>query len=45
VLGFAALNAVLYFGFDNAVVLEHIDAVIYTLLAARRPGRCSMTRP
>jgi hypothetical protein len=34
-LGFAALNAVLYFGFDNAVLLDHIDAVIYTLLAAQ----------
>jgi len=33
-LGFAAVNAVLYFGFDNAVLLDHIDAVIYTVLAA-----------
>jgi hypothetical protein len=33
-LAFGALNAVLYFGFDNAVLLDHIDAVIYSLLAA-----------
>jgi hypothetical protein len=33
-LGFAAANAVLYFGFGNAVLVDHIDAVIYTLLAA-----------
>jgi|SRR4051812_27629465 len=33
-LGFAAVNAVLYFGFDEDVLLNHIDAVIYTLLAA-----------
>jgi hypothetical protein len=32
-LAFAAANAVLYFGFDNAVLVDHIDAVIYTLLA------------
>lgn len=31
-LAFAALNAVLYFGFDNAILVDHIDAVIYTLL-------------
>jgi hypothetical protein len=34
-LGFAALNAVLYFGFDNAFLLDHIDAVIYTVLAVQ----------
>jgi hypothetical protein len=34
-LGFGAVNAVLYFGFDTAVLLDHIDAVIYTLLAAQ----------
>lgn len=33
-VAFAAANAVLYFGFDNAVLVDHIDAVIYTLLAA-----------
>jgi hypothetical protein len=33
-MSFGALNAVLYFGFDNAILLDHIDAVIYTLLAA-----------
>jgi hypothetical protein len=33
-LGFAGANAVLCFGFDNAVLVDHIDAVIYTLLAA-----------
>jgi hypothetical protein len=33
--GFGAVNAVLYFGFDNAVLLDHIDAMIYTLLAAQ----------
>jgi hypothetical protein len=32
-LSFGALNAVLYFGFDNTVLLDHIDAVIYTVLA------------
>jgi hypothetical protein len=32
-LSFAALNAVLYFGFDNAFLVDHIDAVIYTALA------------
>src|SRR4051794_33996304 len=35
-IGFAAVNAVLYFGFDNKVLLDHIDAVIYT--ATRGPG-------
>src|SRR3954462_13515032 len=34
-LGFGLLNALLYFGFDNAVLLDHIDAVIYTGLAAQ----------
>src|SRR3954447_7072763 len=34
-LGFGAVNAVLYFGFDNAVLLHHIDAVIYSVLAAQ----------
>jgi hypothetical protein len=34
-LGFAAVNGVLYFGFDNALLLDHIDAVIYTVLAAQ----------
>jgi len=34
-LAFGAVNAVLYFGFDNATLLDHIDAVIYTLLAAQ----------
>jgi hypothetical protein len=33
-LGFAAINAVLYFGFDEDVLLDHIDAVIYSVLAA-----------
>src|SRR4051795_2090148 len=33
-LCFGALNAVLYFGFDNTILLDHIDAVIYTLLTA-----------
>src|SRR3954470_11789686 len=37
-LCFGALNAVLYFGFDNTVLLDHIDAVIYTLLAAHATG-------
>src|SRR3954466_13931482 len=27
-LSFGLLNAILYFGFDNAVLLDHIDAVI-----------------
>src|SRR3954451_6204165 len=34
-IGFGAVNAVLYFGFDTAVLLDHIDAVIYTVLAAQ----------
>src|SRR4051812_41090903 len=34
-VGFAAVNAVLYFGFDDALLLDHIDAVIYTVLAAQ----------
>src|SRR3954469_10886368 len=34
-LAFGVLNAVLYFGFDDAVLLDHIDAVIYTLLAVQ----------
>src|SRR3954454_13548627 len=34
-LGFGAVNAVVYFGFGNAVLLDHIDAVIYTVLAAQ----------
>ena len=34
-LGFGAVNAVLYFGFDDALLLDHIDAVIYSLLAAQ----------
>src|SRR3954463_8156157 len=33
-LCFGGLNAVLYFGLDNPILLDHIDAVIYTLLAA-----------
>jgi hypothetical protein len=33
-LCFGALNAVLYFGLNNTILLDHIDAVIYTLLAA-----------
>src|SRR4051795_2820520 len=34
-IGFGAVNAVLYFGFDNAVLLDHVDAVIYSVLAAQ----------
>jgi hypothetical protein len=34
-LGFAGVNGVLYFGFDNAFLLDHIDAVIYTVLAVQ----------
>src|SRR3954452_2205307 len=41
-LGFGLLNAILYFGFDNAVLLDHIDAVIYTVLAA--PAAWSLVR-
>jgi hypothetical protein len=32
---FAATNLVLYFGLDSSVLLEHLDAAFYTLLAAR----------
>lgn len=32
-LGFALLNAVLYFGLGSSVLIAHIDAVIYTLLS------------
>ena len=31
--GFAALNAVLYFGFDNRTIIANLDVAIYTLLA------------
>src|SRR5436305_3417142 len=34
-LSFGAANAVLYFGFDQPILLDHIDAVIYTVLAAQ----------
>src|SRR3954451_12748989 len=34
-IGFGAVKAVLYFGFDNAVLLDHVDAVIYSVLAAQ----------
>src|SRR3954468_23308566 len=34
-VGFGVVNAILYFGFDNAVLLDHIDAVIYTVLAVQ----------
>src|SRR3954452_23850135 len=34
-IGFGAVNAILYFGFDNAVLLDHVDAVIYSVLAAQ----------
>lgn len=42
-LGFAALNGVLYIGFDSTILLDHIDAIIYVLLtvqaaASLRPG-------
>jgi hypothetical protein len=37
-LCFGALNAVLYFGLNNTILLDHIDAVIYTLLAAHATG-------
>jgi hypothetical protein len=33
-VGFAALNAVLYFGFDNRTIIANLDVAIYTLLAA-----------
>ena len=31
-IAFGAVNAVLYFGFDSALLLDHIDAVIYSVL-------------
>jgi hypothetical protein len=34
-LGFGCANAVLYFGFDETLLLDHIDAVIYTALAGQ----------
>src|SRR4051812_13367741 len=34
-IAFGAVNAVLYFGFDSAVLLDHIDAVIYSVLVAQ----------
>ncbi len=34
-LTFAAANLVLYFGFDSTVLIEHLDAVFYALLAAQ----------
>jgi hypothetical protein len=42
-LGFAALNAVLYLGLDSTVLLDHLDAVVYSLLTLQaasslRPG-------
>jgi len=33
-LAFAAVNAVLYFGFDNRTIIAHLDVAIYTLLTA-----------
>ncbi|HEV3228248.1 MAG TPA: hypothetical protein VGY97_02140, partial [Solirubrobacteraceae bacterium] len=33
-VGFGALNAVLYFGFDDKTVIQNLDVAIYTLLAA-----------
>ncbi len=33
VLGFSAISATLYFGFDNKTLIEHLDVAIYTLLA------------
>lgn len=33
-IGFAALTAVLYFGFDNKTIIENLDVAIYTLLVA-----------
>jgi hypothetical protein len=43
-IGFASANAVLYFGFGYTLLLDHIDAVIYTVLAVQatlslRPAR------
>jgi hypothetical protein len=34
-LTFAVANLVLYFGFDSTVLIEHLDAVFYALLAAQ----------
>ena len=34
-IAFGAVNAVLYFGFDSAVLLNHIDAVIYSVLVTQ----------
>jgi hypothetical protein len=31
--GFASPNAVLYFGLSSSLLIDHIDAVIYTLLS------------
>jgi hypothetical protein len=31
-IGFAALTALLYFGFDNKTIIENLDVAIYTLL-------------
>jgi hypothetical protein len=31
--GFAAVSAILYFGFDNKTTIENLDVAIYTLLA------------
>jgi len=44
-LGFAAVNAILYFGFDNAVLLDHIDAVIYTALALQAAWTLTQDEP
>jgi len=48
-LTFAAANLVLYFGFDSTLLIEHLDAVFYALLAGQsatslvavHPGRHS----
>ena len=32
-VGFAAINAVLYFGFDTRTIIANLDVAIYTLLA------------
>lgn len=34
-LSFAAVNLVLYFGFGSTLLIRHIDAVFYTLLAVQ----------
>lgn len=34
-LGFAVVNLVLYLGFDNDVLIRHIDAVFYAVLAVQ----------